>query len=482
MLTVSAILLLGASFLQSASAVLLEVNGDTWRVRTHQQTVGAFLREAGLDLRPEDIVVPAAETPLEASQTIIVQQALPVLVEADGQLVEHFTRTQLVTDLLQEMGLNPTSHDAVFLNGQAVDFNAELPPHQWTPRRWPLLEDFVPLPAQAPAPSWLRLKLQRAIPLSINDNGALLTTYTLARTVGEALLSEDIILYVADRVQPMLGTLLTTGMHVAIVRAEPVTIQVDGRVQNTRAQARNVAQLLSEAGIHLVGKDYVVPSLDAEIVSDMSVRVIRVIEAWLVESEDMPFETIWHPDDTLELDQYRTDHPGTLGVRKCRVRLVYEDGEEMQRTVADEWIERQPEKRVMSYGTRVVVRQLQAPQGTLRYWRKIRMLATSYNAPTAGKPLDHPQYGITRLGWRARKGIVAVDPRVVALGTEVYVPGYGRGTAADTGSAILGRRLDLCYDDDTLVLWKSWVDVYLLEPAPAPDEINWMLPNYPSYR
>jgi hypothetical protein len=61
----------------------------------------------------------------------------------------------------------------------------------------------------------------------------------------------------------------------------------------------------------------------------------------------------------------------------------------------------------------------------------------------------------------------------------VYVPGYGPGAAADTGGAIKGRRIDLCYDDDNLVLWKKWVDVYLLEPVPPSATINWLLPSYP---
>ncbi|MBC7257254.1 MAG: 3D domain-containing protein, partial [Chloroflexi bacterium] len=113
------------------------------------------------------------------------------------------------------------------------------------------------------------------------------------------------------------------------------------------------------------------------------------------------------------------------------------------------------------------------------YWRKIRALATSYNAPTAGKPFDHPQYGITRVGWRARRGIIAVDPKVIPLYTSLYVPGYGLGVAADTGSAIKGRHIDLCYNDDDLVLWYRWVDVYLLAPAPPPSQINFLLPNTP---
>jgi len=154
-------------------------------------------------------------------------------------------------------------------------------------------------------------------------------------------------------------------------------------------------------------------------------------------------------------------------------------GEEKRRMVAEEWIEHQPTTRMVSYGTKIVVRELETPDGVIRYWRRMRMLATSYSAATAGKPRDHPQYGITRLGWEAQKGIVAVDPRVISLRTKVYVPGYGFGTAADTGGKIKGRWIDLCYDEDNLVLWKKWVDVYLLEPIPHADEINWRLPDYP---
>ena len=150
--------------------------------------------------------------------------------------------------------------------------------------------------------------------------------------------------------------------------------------------------------------------------------------------------------------------------------------------VADEWIERQPVTRIVSYGTKIIVRELETADGIVRYWRKIRMLATSYTAATSGKAPDHPLYGITRVGWQAGKGIVAVDPRVVRLLSKMYVPGYGFGAAGDTGGLIKGRRIDLCYDEDSLVLWNSWVDVYLLEPVPPADEIPWLLLDYPSER
>ena len=78
-----------------------------------------------------------------------------------------------------------------------------------------------------------------------------------------------------------------------------------------------------------------------------------------------------------------------------------------------------------------------------------------------------------------RKGIVAVDPRIIALRSQVYIPGYGIGDALDTGSAILARRIDLGYDDDNLELWNRWIDVYLLWPPPPAHQITWVIPNYP---
>jgi 3D (Asp-Asp-Asp) domain-containing protein len=77
---------------------------------------------------------------------------------------------------------------------------------------------------------------------------------------------------------------------------------------------------------------------------------------------------------------------------------------------------------------------------------------------------------------------VAVDPRVINLGQTVYVSGYGVAVAADTGGAIKGRRIDLCFNEDDLELWYHWVDVYLLAPAPPSEQVAWIIPNSPRQR
>lgn len=72
--------------------------------------------------------------------------------------------------------------------------------------------------------------------------------------------------------------------------------------------------------------------------------------------------------------------------------------------------------------------------------------------------------GHTSVGLHAGYGIVAVDPRVIPLGTRLYVEGYGFAVAADIGSAIKGNRIDLGYPTyrSALQFGRHKVRVYLL--------------------
>jgi 3D (Asp-Asp-Asp) domain-containing protein len=53
--------------------------------------------------------------------------------------------------------------------------------------------------------------------------------------------------------------------------------------------------------------------------------------------------------------------------------------------------------------------------------------------------------GRTASGVLAGRGIVAVDPAVIPLGTRLTIPGYGNGIAADIGSAVRGRKIDIWF-------------------------------------
>ena len=72
--------------------------------------------------------------------------------------------------------------------------------------------------------------------------------------------------------------------------------------------------------------------------------------------------------------------------------------------------------------------------------------------------------GRTAMGLRAGYGHVAVDPRVIRLGTMVFVEGYGFAIASDTGGAIKGNRIDLCFNtrSEALRFGRRTVRVHVL--------------------
>ena len=89
------------------------------------------------------------------------------------------------------------------------------------------------------------------------------------------------------------------------------------------------------------------------------------------------------------------------------------------------------------------------------------MVATAYTADSA----QAVPTGITATGLPAHYGVVAVDPRVIRLGSRLFIEGYGAAIAADTGGAIRGNRIDLCMDSLRSALnWgRQPVKVYVLQ-------------------
>lgn len=467
-LLIAGLLLWAVSWRSSASALLVLDDNKAYPVRTHQSRVGGLLREVGLSLHSADIVIPPPTARLTDNTTVILRRARPYILEADGTIVQTYSHALQVDMLLAEAGIALNPQDAVLVEGHPVSPDAPIPNRAVSTAQNPF---------GTPAP--LQITVRRGKPFVLHDGAASSELYSTTPTVGQALSERGIILYAGDEVSPDLGSPLTAGLHIFIRRSKPVEILADGRHLRTRTQADNVGDLLTQLGIALVGMDRVEPSESAPVVDNLAITITRVREETVIEEEALPFETLWEPDPELEIDQQRLQQAGAEGLLRRRWRIHYEDGQEAARILEDEWVDREPTTQVYNYGTKIVIRELETPDGTIQYWRHIRMLATSYTAATSGKEPDHPQYGITFLGWQMRHGIVAVDPSVIPLRTQVYVPGYGKGVAGDTGGAIKGRHIDLGYDEGNVAHWYKWVDVYLLAPPPPASQIRWVLPNWP---
>lgn len=65
---------------------------------------------------------------------------------------------------------------------------------------------------------------------------------------------------------------------------------------------------------------------------------------------------------------------------------------------------------------------------------------------TAYSPQDPGVKSYTATKTKLRKGVVAVDPKVIPLGSKLYIEGYGEAVAEDVGRSIKGNRIDLAFD------------------------------------
>ena len=72
----------------------------------------------------------------------------------------------------------------------------------------------------------------------------------------------------------------------------------------------------------------------------------------------------------------------------------------------------------------------------------------------AGRTLTVTAYaycinGRTASGAYTSKGCIAVDPRVIPMGSKIYIPGYGWGKAMDTGGSVKGNVIDVWFPSNS---------------------------------
>ncbi|MBX3015768.1 MAG: DUF348 domain-containing protein [Caldilineaceae bacterium] len=471
------LVLLWGGWSLTSRPVQMVVDGVPETVYTHRRSVDALLLDLGLTLQANDQVAPPLTTAIHSQLAITIARARPIQIWADGRQWETSSWGQTADAILTEAGVTVDQYDQVQVGDRTYGMAEPLPPLTRTPlpqtySRGYAWDDWLVEP--------LQLRLQRAIPLVVKDGGLPFTVRTTAQTVGEALRQAEITIYLGDGVQPSLGTQLSPGLRVQIQRSKPIVLRVDNRVMKTRSRAQTVGDALVEVGVGISGLDQVSPPLDTLLKEDLAISITRVRETVEVTEQIAPFETVFQPDANLAIDLQQERTPGAEGITRQRYRVRYENGQEVSRALEDTWTAQEPAQRVIVYGQRIEPQTATMPDGQqITYWRKVRMFASSYSAATAGVSPSESWYGRTYTGEPMRKGVVAVDPRIIPLRAKVFVTGYGYGDALDVGSAIRSRRIDLGYDNDNLVLWNRWVDVYLLWPPPPAHQITWVIPNYP---
>jgi uncharacterized protein YabE (DUF348 family) len=283
------------------------------------------------------------------------------------------------------------------------------------------------------------------VSVSIVRDGLESTFLTRARTVGEFLEEQNIQPAADDYLSAGKNEPLVDGMRILYRPAVNVPLAVDGAKRTVRTTAATVADLLQSQNIVLGPNDEVTPTLDEQPQPDESVRVVRV-STW---TQDV-HETIAAPlkrrfDISLAAGRARTLQPGASGERVMQVRFMQRDKAAPVRTILASHIIREPRARVIAQGVSEYAALAsyaeQGFQSAVHFaGAALHVIATAYTAGCYGCS------GITASGTPAGHGVVAVDPALIPLGTKLYVPGYGRAVAGDTGGAIRGHRIDLGFN------------------------------------
>jgi 3D (Asp-Asp-Asp) domain-containing protein len=266
------------------------------------------------------------------------------------------------------------------------------------------------------------------------------------------------------------------------VAGRPLTVHaiVSGKKQTSLVTVAAINPTVEEAlramGIALEPLDRVTPPVRAAAFDGMTVMVTQVRAILKKRIETLQPDVLYKPTTNLAPGEKKTSQRGKPGVVEITERIWSRDGKVTMREFVSRKVVSPTRHRIVELGSRARYMPNRIPYhnryaqayafasrgsslsarggsprdrfaaalvpGTLRAVRSITLVATGYSPD----PSENGGYTTTATGLPIGYGAAAVDPRVVPLGTKLYVEGYGYAFACDTGGAIKGHRIDLAYN------------------------------------
>lgn len=366
---------------------------------------------------------------------------------------------------------------------------------------------------QTPA-QWIARMLILAITVSVTT--AFLVQPAVAMNNYRILDGHQIILHSSDSTDPetvlkeaglTLGkedrfTALTKGngeTEISVERLQLVTVHSDGQTYIVSTYGDTVGNILQALNISLQGDDYASYYNEALTHDRMTVDVYRVTRETITCEDVIPCGTTCYEDTSMPLGEVRLLAKGANGKVRRTISVTYENGREVKRELLAEAVEQLPVNEIVVGNIdRSLKPQANGGTAIATVAQGLHSQSTQLGLQTAGASNDarqalYPQVeiagsartlsclgtayscdgrpGVTATGTIVHIGTVAVDPKVIPLGSKMYIVSddgkyvYGFCTAEDTGGLIKGNRVDLYFNTtaECFQFGARRVTVYVLE-------------------
>lgn len=297
----------------------------------------------------------------------------------------------------------------------------------------------------------LAVALQKPITIEVDDK-VITDKFILPTTVKKALEQNNVAISETDQVQPALTTWVDKNMQIVVNRAFTVAVIADGQRKEILSPAVTIAEAVQLAGFTIGEKDIIKTQEGEKTVPNQEIEVIRVTEQEINEEKTLPYGTDSTIDNTLERGLSKTIKKGENGLALDTIKITYYNGVEEKRQLLKSEVKKLPVNKVVAMGNITTV-----SRGNQRFnFREALYVQASAYTYTGHR---------TATGTNPTVGTVAVDPRVIPLGSKLYIEGYGYARAEDTGGAVKGNAIDLFMEQRQQCLnWgRRTVKVYVLQ-------------------
>lgn len=319
--------------------------------------------------------------------------------------------------------------------------------------------------------------------LTIIDADQHYEVVTKSTTVGEAIALAGIALGENDKVSRDLFEATADGDEIVLKRSKLIKLETSGKVFEFYTNENTVGEALLADGF-LVGKyDEVIPDVNSTVKDGMTVSVKRVYIELSEVTEEIPYttKTVDNPNEYMGYEKVL--QAGVNGSLTRTYKLVSKEGAGVTAVLIAE-TRQEPTEQIVEVGTKLITPESMTvikgetadgipysafpamaqknsktviqgnkaitPYGEFKFSKVLNGRASAYEGGVASNGI---WAGQTATGRAPVYGVVAVDPSLIPLNSKLYIEStdggqswiYGFCIAGDTGGAIKGNRVDLCY-------------------------------------